>query len=145
MTMEASVSGEDFHSIMTASSDGATNEYIMVGSVGYAREYVPDNPAYDNVWQLADYSLWDIDNYLSDLGDTPICPSLTGVTQSGEELLNGEMTTRYTSGEGPEAFDNLDYDPSLFSDTYVMDVSSHEYWVNGEGQLVRYDILSTCS
>ena len=142
VTTEARVSGEDYN-ILISVPDGSTVEQLKVDSVNYFREYQPDYPLFfDNTWRREDISGGpgnSINTPLSALGDWPVaCPSVSGVTWSGEEALNGEMTTRYTSGEGPEAFDNLDYDPSLFSDSYALDTSSHEYWVDSGGQLVQH-------
>ena len=140
VTTEARVSGDDYHLIFAGYPDGGTHEQMKVEGVRYWREYQLNHPIYDNTWTLVDGAGGiSPDHFLSVLGDWPVaCPSVSGVTWSGEEALNGEMTTRYTSGEGPEAFDNLDYDPSLFSDSYNLDTSSHEYWVDSGGQLVQH-------
>ena len=136
ITIEASLSGDDYHVLYTARSDGATMEYIRVGGVGYVRESLSGN-----VWEMADRPLQDLDVYISVLGDSPVCPStLEGITKSVGDLMSddgisntGEDTTQYTSGEGPEDLLSIDAD---FRG--VAGVSGHVYLVDGAGLLVQH-------
>ena len=73
---------------------------------------------------------------LGALGDSLICPDVTGVIEKGEEVLNGLKVTRYAAG---------DVDGSAKDGLYETDgdfrgdkkVEFHEYWVDSAGQLLQ--------
>ena len=126
-TLKASAADDDYQAITTA-ENGETYDFIRVGDVGYVRD-----SRSGNAWKLAGGPLRDIDEFLGDLGDSPICPELTEVTWKGEEELNGIKVTLYTSGEGASALDDVDSD---FRGSEKD--SSHEVWVDGSGQLAQH-------
>ena len=129
ISVEARLSGDDYQVKYTASTDGATAEFIRVGGVGYWRESMSGN-----VWKRAAGPLGDLDIYIRELGDTPACPgSLTSVARDGEETLRGASTTLFTSGEGATALARV---PSTFRG--IKEVQSHTYWVDQGGQLVQH-------
>ena len=130
MTLKGSVSGKDFHTTLDA--PGSPNEErLRAAGVDY-RTTTGNTPT----WKVSDRPLRDVDSMLGALGDSLICPDVTGVIEKGEEVLNGLKVTRYAAG---------DVDGSAKDGLYETDgdfrgdkkVEFHEYWVDSAGQLLQ--------
>ena len=139
VTMKARVSGDNYHLHYTFSPEVGTLEFIQVNGMLYEREYQPDHPMYDNTWRVADYPTGSFTSFFGNVGDSPVCPSPDGLIFVREVQLDGTITRQFTTGEGPEIFDEP-LDPqmqSLLGDYYTRDTSIHEYWLDGDGWLVQ--------
>ena len=128
ITLKASVSGKDYQMSVSSDDSAVVDETRRVNGVGYYR-----STSGSNEWQVSKGVYRDFDEYLSDLGATPLCPNIAGVTRKGEEELNGEKVTVYTSGDDITVLDDLGK-----SFRGQKEASTHEYWVNSQGVLVQH-------
>ena len=136
-TFKAEVSGPDFRYENTY-SDGYSNRAISVGGKDYVR-YVRANK--DGIfttkgWEVFEEGVRDVESWLSDLGDTPICPDLSNVTFAGEEDLDGVKTSRYVSGDWDYSQKDAYFNDKTFEGVIFLYV--HEYWVDSNGQLLQH-------
>ncbi len=91
------------------------------------------NPS-GNVWEPID-GLNDIHTSLDDLGINPFCPATAGLTRVARDTQDGGSVTRYseTAVANAAAFADV---PASFRGQ--KEASNHEYWVDGQGNLVRH-------
>ena len=128
--VKGEVSGEDYHFEYTY--EGALIRALRrVGDKSYATQA-------GGVWELYSSGLQDVDVSLGALGDTPICPDITGIVYKGDEELDGVKVKRYSSGDAEiseEAVRALkDEEKGL------KNVEAHNYWVDVSGQLVQHQL-----
>ena len=134
VTLKAIVSGDDYYAFLHV-SNGQAAEFKRVDGTDYERES-QDGMTWP-AWELARGELREPHALLTDLGETPMCPSTDNLELLGEEELDGRMTTKYASGDtdGAEraAIDALD-------DTFrgLKQAHYHEYWLDETGQLVQH-------
>ena len=130
--LKISIEDKDFEWQVVDTSDGAMNEAIRVGGVGYER-FAEDEP-----WRTSKTSFSDVTTPLDHLGTTPVCPDLgKDVKLVGEETLHGEKVTVYTA-EDYDGVTKADLEKLDSSFEGVKHAKSHKYWVNGQGHLVQY-------
>ena len=130
--VKGEVSGEDYH--FEYSYEGTLIRALRrVGDKSYATQS-------GGVWELYNSRLQDFNVTLGAgaLGDTPICPDITGVVYKGDEELDGVKVKRYSSGYeevSEEAVRALKDEVKGFKH-----IEAHNYWVDVSGQLVQHQL-----
>lgn len=137
-TFKAQISGNDYQSSLRA-TDGTGEDIVRIGDTDYEKSLNSDG--YGGItsrgWQISDSKIRDVDSWLGALGDSPVCPDVSGVLYLGEEHLDGVKVSHYASGDTDglqkKELDEID---SAYEGLKI--VEAHEYWVNTDGQLVQH-------